>query len=102
MRSLPPIFVAIAALSACEQRFSATPSTEGSPPPFLADAGEAWLNPAVGDAGGAAGGWASSHAMTIASCASGSPECPAPESDAAVPAAYRVVFASGRAVIRSR
>jgi hypothetical protein len=102
MRSLPPILVVLAAVSACEQRFSATPSTDSLPRPSLADAGEAWLNPSVADGGAGAQGWASSHALSIVSCAWSGADCPAGDPDASVTASYRVVFASGRSVLRSR
>lgn len=104
IRSLLLIGAGLACLAtsvfACEQRFSATSPADTLAPALTSDAGEAWLTQPVVDAGPVAVD--SSHAMTLTACASNRQACPEPDSDGSVPATYRVVFASGRGVIRSR
>lgn len=85
------------ALFGCEQRFSSDALTAENFAPLPSSG--------VIDAGAAPGATAGpldlSHAMTVTTCASSPQPCPAPEGDAGANASYRVVFGSGRAVVRS-
>jgi len=99
-RCLLSFAIASCALCACEERFSANPPpiAPGSLPPVSSSSAMDALFPATTpDAGGAARD--SSHALTVTLCSSSAQPCPVSEAD---DASYRVVFGSGRGVIRSR
>jgi hypothetical protein len=103
LASVIGIIGAVAALCHCEQRFSANPPSS----PAESEAREsssasidALLAPRAADAGAAVTDDA--HALVITLCSSGPQACPAAEADASATATYRVVYGSGRGVIRTR
>ncbi|HXX68590.1 MAG TPA: hypothetical protein VEK07_15485 [Polyangiaceae bacterium] len=74
-------------------------STDGvEQPGGAADAGP------IADAGALAGRRAArpTHALTVVACSPDVPSCPPSEADASAENSYRVVFGSGRGVLRSR
>lgn len=96
------VVAAVDGMWACEQRFSAAPpatppETGDASPPITLDA---LLRQSAGDAAVRAPD--ASHALIISSCASAGQECAAADADASANAMYRVVFGSGRGVVRSR
>lgn len=94
--------VFIVALTCCEQRFSAAPpllAPESAPSAVSSGALESLLTPAADDAGAEV---AQARAMTVTLCSASAQPCEAAEGGASDGEAYRVVFGSGRAEIRSR
>jgi hypothetical protein len=96
------IGIAIGGLCGCEQRFSATPST--LPPETTGTSSSGALDALLAQSGGDGGAPVAEapHAMSISSCSSTPQECSTADQDASVDALYRVVFGSGRGVVRSR
>jgi hypothetical protein len=90
------------ALVCCEQRFSAAPpplAPESAPSAVASGALESLLTPAADDAGAEV---AQARAMTVTLCSASAQPCEVPEGGTSDDEAYRVVFGSGRAEIRSR
>ncbi len=90
------------ALACCEQRFSAAPpqlAPESAPSAVASGALESLLTPAAGDAGAEV---AQARAMTVTLCSASAQPCEVSEGGTSDGEAYRVVFGSGRAEIRSR
>lgn len=81
-----------------------------APASSFAETSDAEANDASAQSGAAAGADAaaarrraeSSHALTVMVCSPDVPSCPPSETDASADEAYRVVFGSGRGVVRSR
>jgi hypothetical protein len=91
--------VIVGSVCHCEQRFTATP-------PVLAPESVGPVSPADASVASTVPGASSpapdtSHAMSIFLCSVRPEECPAAE-ERALAASYRVVFGSGRGVIRTR
>jgi hypothetical protein len=95
------LFLALSA-AACEERFSSHPpplSPDSLAPASSSNGVEAILSGAAGaptDAGSAPVD--TSHAFTVMLCATSPDPCPASEAEAT----YRVIFGSGRGVVRTR
>ena len=92
--------LAVAALWACEERFSANPpplAPESLPPLSSSNSVDALFPPAPTDGGVAARD--TSHALVITLCSSTATPCPDSNPDET---SYRVVFGSGRGAVRSR
>lgn len=90
------------ALACCEQRFSATPppmAPESASSTIASAAIQALLTPAADDAGATV---PEARAMTVTLCSASPQPCESAEAGASDEGMYRVVFGSGRAVIRSR
>ena len=103
MRRLLCFAVALAALVACAGQQYA-PDTSPVAPEGSSTSLDSLLATSITDAGASTAG--SSHALTITRCASSPEACAATDSDAAADAPteemYRVVFGSGRGVMRTR
>ena len=93
---------AVAALFACEERFSANPPplSPESLGPASSTAMDSLLAPLPTDAGAPVAD--GSHAMSVVLCSWAPDACPAGDAEAAGDGTYRVVFGSGRGAIRSR
>jgi hypothetical protein len=90
------------ALVCCEQRFSATPlpmAPESAPSAVSSGALDSLLAPAADDAGAAV---VQVRAMTVTLCSASPHPCEVAEGGTPDDEAYRVVFGSGRAEIRTR
>lgn len=102
-RSSLLLAVALAGLARCEQRFSSSPppvAPESLAPVASSGAVDPRLAPTSADAGVEARD--SSRDMTITLCSASPLPCASPDAGDTVDAAYRVVFGSGRAEIRTR
>jgi len=86
----------------CEQRFSSNPPALGPEVSTAPSADERDASPQRGAVDAAPAAVASSHALAITTCASTPQSCAAPEVDASTDVSYRVVFGSGRGLVRSR
>ena len=104
MRRLLLLAFSLSRLIGCEQHAATDPPPviSGGPDPAPSSSALEALRfgPHAQDAGPS--GTDTSRAMAVTLCAWGPTACPAPESDASVEGAYRVVFGSGHGAIRSR
>ena len=95
-----------AAVVACEDHYTSTPPTAPESYPSMSSTSRvaALFAPVHVEAGAAVASSPSEspHALTIASCASSPGECSPASADAGADATYRVVFGSGRVVVRLR
>ncbi len=99
--ALVAVVLAGPSLAHCEQRFSSTApvAPDRVAPAPSSGAVDAMLTPVASDAGAA---MPESRAMTVTLCSASPQPCAAPGADASSDDAYRVVFGSGRAELRSR
>jgi hypothetical protein len=106
MRTLPLLMLSLASLGACEDHYPSNPpvSPGSYAPPSPSGRVAALFAPPSEDAGALARGTSSdvSRAMTITLCSASTEPCRSSTGDAGAEGSYRVVFGSGRAVVRSR